>query len=559
MSNIIFKAKEFFSFLGPRVRRLLAGAIGVGVCWFLVDTFFILILQAFLVSMNLVDLAKLSLPGWLPISPIGASCLLVLFAGFRGIVWACKHYFAASASHAFVRSQRENILKIGLLSNQVESGNQLISTFSDHTLKAGHALFYLSHFSVATTAVCFFSLYAVYVAPVEFLMSFFLLGCLFLPLKSFDRKVKALAASIVNERNAVTSTLVNGLKNKFFLKISGMVDYEFLQGSLSLARTENHYREYEKIAAMRSAIPICVGGTLVGVIYWISSSYIHTAPSKLLIFFYMLLRVAQSFSEVVSSGGEVQINLNGFRVLIDLSSREAQQVNKLVSKSDRADMNVSSLQSITLEDVGFGYNSKWLFRNINIALKKSQSLLIVGESGSGKSTLLSLMAGLVSPKEGRVLMDGQNAMDYFINNTDKIAYVGPEAFFIAGTLRSNLLYGHPNPNDVSNERIWNVLKMIGIEQLVLNLPKQLDEYLYDQAQISTGQKQRLSIVRALLRGPEILFLDEATANLDHKTELSIIDALKPQMEEMITVIISHKNTFNSVVDFVIQLAEKPHS
>jgi ABC-type multidrug transport system fused ATPase/permease subunit len=551
LKSYIDTLKEFLSFLGPTVTRLLAGAITIGIFWFLVDVSFVLVLQIFLVSMDLVDVHKLNLPSWAPVNPSGSALLLVIFAGLRGIVWALKHFFASSTSHAFVRIQREFILKLGLTSPESASGPELITAFNDHILKAGHSLFYLSHFAVALTSLLFFSVYAAYIAPVEFAISFLLIAAIAFPIKAFDRKIKILAKAINDERSSVSRTLMNGIRNNFFLKISGMVNSEVQRGTDSLQRSESHYRKFEKIASIRSAVPICIGGAIIGLIYYLSSHYLHTSSAHLLTFFYLLLRIAQSVSELTSSGGEVQINAVGFRSLIDLSKKSIKPQAALEFLENK--ISKPKIQKIELQDLAFGYKEDLIFKNINAQLARGDTLLIVGTSGSGKSTLMAVIAGLLPPNKGQVLVNGNSNAPLITQLSSDIAYVGPEAYLIPESIRNNLLYGHPSPSAVTDGKIWNLLLQMNLEETIKQLPNQLDEVLHDQAQLSTGQKQRLSLVRALLREPQLLLLDEATANLDQPTESAILKELKPKMSDMITVIISHKNSFDSITSKVINL------
>ncbi len=136
-----------------------------------------------------------------------------------------------------------------------------------------------------------------------------------------------------------------------------------------------------------------------------------------------------------------------------------------------------------------------------------------------------------------------------------VAYVGPEPYLISGTVRENLLYGHQSKDQVTDADLWQALGLAQLESEIRSLPGSLDAKLNEQTQMSTGQKQRLAIARALLRKPQMLILDEATANLDGQTEDRFIQCLRPLLPRLTTVIISHKGSFNALATSTIILGE----
>ncbi len=168
--------------------------------------------------------------------------------------------------------------------------------------------------------------------------------------------------------------------------------------------------------------------------------------------------------------------------------------------------------------------------------------MIKGESGSGKSTLLSLILGMYQPVSGQITINGfeiNSIRDYLY---ERIAYVGPDPYLIKGTLRENLLYG--NSTYLDDKKLIETLKLVQCETLLNSLPDGLNTILNEAAKLSTGQKQRLAIAKALLRHPKLLIMDESTANLDHKTEKEIIDNLKNILGSITSVIVSHKDIFD---------------
>lgn len=148
-------------------------------------------------------------------------------------------------------------------------------------------------------------------------------------------------------------------------------------------------------------------------------------------------------------------------------------------------------------------------------VKPGQKVSLVGHNGSGKSTLLQLASGLQSPQKGRVLMQGVRAVRLTaLARSRHIGMAGPELGLIRGSLRKNLAYRHP---DASDAELYELLKELHLSALLKKLPKGLDSSLSEfAANLSSGEKSRIILARAVLRQPDVLLLDEPEANLDHK-------------------------------------------
>ncbi len=191
-------------------------------------------------------------------------------------------------------------------------------------------------------------------------------------------------------------------------------------------------------------------------------------------------------------------------------------------------------------DVGFAYGEAVATLSaVNLEAKPGQTVALVGPTGAGKSTVINLLTRFYEYTSGQIMIDG-----YEINQLDKgslrgmIGYVTQESFLFNGTVRENLLIAR---RDASEEQLWQVLEVANADAFVRKLPDGLDTRVGERGvKLSVGEKQRVSIARALLRNPPILLLDEATASVDTETERVIQEALERLMENRTSFVIAHR-------------------
>ncbi|MGA0845823.1 MAG: ABC transporter ATP-binding protein [Luteolibacter sp.] len=194
---------------------------------------------------------------------------------------------------------------------------------------------------------------------------------------------------------------------------------------------------------------------------------------------------------------------------------------------------------VRFENVTFSYQDQPTLRALNLEAQAGETIALVGSTGAGKTTVLSLLARFYETTSGQITIDGI-PIDTLAKSSlrDRLSYVTQEPFLFNGTVRENLLLAKRNANE---EELWTALDAAHASPFVRDLPQQLDTQVGERGvKLSGGEKQRLSIARALLKNAPILLLDEATASVDSETERQIQDALDQLMKNRTAFVIAHR-------------------
>jgi len=282
--------------------------------------------------------------------------------------------------------------------------------------------------------------------------------------------------------------------------------------------------------------------------------------SKEEVFLIISLFVVSMF-RVLPSFNKLFHNLNNFKfnyLTIDIIYSEIFKNNfdkQIYEKQQKILNKFYFNKSIEFKNVNFSYNrnEKKILKNVNIKITKNNVTGLFGDSGSGKTTLLNLICYLIKPTSGKIFVDDEPVENLFKSYQKTIGYVSQKVHLIDDTIINNILLGQDN-DAFNNELFDQILKKTGLDNVINNFSLGKYTKIGERGErLSGGQQQRIGIARALYKEPSILILDEATSNLDEKSEKQIFESLKVFKNNMTIIIVSHKKSIMELCDKVFKV------
>lgn len=222
--------------------------------------------------------------------------------------------------------------------------------------------------------------------------------------------------------------------------------------------------------------------------------------------------------------------------------REVENITTVFELDEKWDDVFKFNKNIEVKNVSFSYQNSQIevLKDINLEIRKGESVAFIGESGGGKSTLVDIILGLLSPKRGEILVDGKNIVQNERAWRYKIGYIPQMIFLLDDSIRRNIAFG-VSEDKVSDDRIWEVLKEAQLDEFVNKLEEGLDTEVGEAGtRLSGGQRQRIGIARALYHNPDILVFDEATSALDNETEKEVMEAINALHGTKTMIMIAHR-------------------
>lgn len=354
-----------------------------------------------------------------------------------------------------------------------------------------------------------------------------------------SRKIKKLQKTIVAETTALAGSTTESLRNIELVKSLGLGQQEVdrLNGI-----TEKILRlELKKVKYVRglsfiqgTSVNALRTGILFLMLYLIFRQEITIGQFfSLMIYSFYIFTPLQELGNVINIYRETEVSLQNFQEILD---------TPLDPKPANPEPLIE-LMTLNFEDVAFQHltSSALALNRITFGAARGDTVAFVGPSGAGKSTLVKLLVGLYAPKSGRILYNGipSDRVDLELLR-EKIGFVTQDTQLFSGTIRENLLFVNP---DATDAECLDVLNKAAAHSLLARADRGLDTLIGEGGvKVSGGEKQRLSIARALLRRPQLLVFDEATSSLDSLTEEEISRTIREvaSNQEAITILIAHR-------------------
>ncbi|EIT5393240.1 ATP-binding cassette domain-containing protein [Campylobacter coli] len=303
----------------------------------------------------------------------------------------------------------------------------------------------------------------------------------------------------------------------------------------------------ESVSAMPriylEGVGFCVLVFIVVFLVFKNQSDISGILATISIFVLALYRLMPSANRIITSYHDLLYYRSSLDIIYQILKQKEESLGEEKIDFDK---------ELRLENLSFGYKDKKnLFTCLNLSIKKGEKIAFIGESGCGKSTLVDIIIGLLSPREGRVLVDKNELnMKNVKNYRQKIGYIPQNIYLFNDSIAKNISFG----DEVDEEKLQRVIKQANLEHFVKNLPQGVQTKVGDGgSNLSGGQKQRIAIARALYLEPEILVLDEATSALDTQSEAKIMDEIYKISKDKTMIIIAHRLSTITQCDKVYRL------
>lgn len=366
-------------------------------------------------------------------------------------------------------------------------------------------------------------------------------GIIFLSLLTsfLSRKIKVIQKNIVKETTMLAGSTTESLRNIELVKSLGLTDQEIDR------LNKNTYKilglELRKVKSIRTLS--FIQGTFVNLLrqiimftlLWLVFGGKLTAGEVMTLTFYsfFIFGPLQEIGNIILSYREAEASLNNFHTLMQKPSEP----------TPLTPQHIGNIEYLSFKNISFRHQTAQFkaLDNISFTVQKGESIAFVGPSGAGKSTLMKLLVGLYHTQNGSILYNGVDSKNILFDELRaQIGFVTQDTQLFAGTVRENLLFVYP---EASDNDLREALHKASCDNLLARAEKGLDTMIGEGGlKLSGGEKQRLSIARALLRHPHLLIFDEATSSLDSITEEEITNTIRriSNEKEQITVMIAHR-------------------
>ena len=357
--------------------------------------------------------------------------------------------------------------------------------------------------------------------------------------RTLGKRVGKVTTEAQEKSGFLTTYLVELFKNHKLIKIFQKEDFENIRADKYLSELKDKQKKIQTVFVRMSPIMETLTGIMIAVLIFYSGKLINSGQIEINNFFSFLAAMMLAYQPVRA--------LSTLNMVINQGLSASARILPIIDQKNKI-TNIESAKTLSIDkaeikfnDLNFSYNieeAKTL-KNINLQFEGGKMTSLVGHSGSGKSTILNLIPRFYDPDSGDITIDNQSIYKSTIESLrNSVSMVSQETTLFDDTIKNNIKYAKSNATD---EEISKVAKLSFCDEFINKLPNKFDTLIGENGvRLSGGEKQRLSIARAMLKKSSIILLDEATSSLDSETETKIQQALKILTKNKTTIVIAHR-------------------
>jgi subfamily B ATP-binding cassette protein MsbA len=371
-----------------------------------------------------------------------------------------------------------------------------------------------------------------------------LISIIMIPLASVSarklgKRIGKVATEAQEKSGYLTTYLVELFKNHKLIKIFQKEDLEVNRADKHLAQLKDKNKKIQTVFVRLSPIMETLTGFMVAILIFYSGKLMARGEVDINNFFSFLAAMMLAYQPVRS--------LSTLNMVINQGLSAASRIIPIIDQkneinnSENAKPLIIKKANINFNNLNFSYEitERKTLDSVNLEFEGGKMTSLVGHSGSGKSTILNLIPRFYDAQSGDIVIDNQSIYKAKIESLrGEISMVSQETTLFDDTIKNNIKYGRENATD---EEVFEVAKLSYCDEFIKNLPNKFETLIGENGvRLSGGEKQRLSIARAMMKKSSIILLDEATSSLDSETESKIQDALKILTKDKTTIVIAHR-------------------
>jgi ATP-binding cassette, subfamily B, bacterial MsbA len=384
------------------------------------------------------------------------------------------------------------------------------------------------------------------------IIAFLVFPLAIVPIKEFGKRLRKFSRKSQQRMGLITTFLHETITGNRIVKAFSMEDYEKRRFAEENDRFFSVVFKRVRIRALSHPLMELIGGVGVAVIIWIGGYSVikgETTPGTFFSFMAALLMLYAPVRDLNKMNLEIQEGFAAAARVFELLDAAPE-----IQDEEGASPLPPISSGVDFQGITFRYDEEPVLTGITLRVKMGEVVALVGMSGAGKTSMVNLLPRFYDVDEGRILIDGHDIRQVTLKSLrDQIGLVTQQTILFNDTVRNNIAYGSL---DRSEEEIVEAAKAAQAHDFIMRLPQGYETLIGEQgAKISGGERQRLSIARALLKNAPILILDEATSSLDSDSETEVQKALDRLMENRTVFVIAHRLSTIRNADRIIVLSE----